>query len=190
MSVQIEKKYLVQSLKWRVELGVWEVVFFPVPEEIVYYFLVYFEIVQISSMYHSLNKRVWFTIILLSRKESLTLFQIWFFYYTFTYFVPFGVIENRVTKVKSKYFNGKCAEAWLFEKFIFELDSSSYSFKITYILLRQVISLKKMVVSSAKLIILISWSSICIPLIILLALMKLANTSATIMYKSIENKRP
>ena len=79
LSVQIEKKYLVQSSKWRVEIGVWEVVFFPVPEEIVNYFLVYFEIVQISSMYHSLNKRVWFTIIFLSRKESLTLFQIWFF---------------------------------------------------------------------------------------------------------------
>ena len=26
--------------------------------------------------------------------------------------------------------------AWLFEKFIFELDACSYSFKITYILLR------------------------------------------------------
>ena len=31
-------KYLVQSPKWRVELGVWEVVFFLVPEEIVYSF--------------------------------------------------------------------------------------------------------------------------------------------------------
>ena len=53
------------------------------------------------------------------------------FHYTFTYFAPFGVIENRVTKVNSKYFNGNCAEAWLFEKFIFELVASSYSFKIT-----------------------------------------------------------
>ena len=141
-------------------------------------------------MYHSLNKRVWFTIILLSRKESLTLFQIWFFTIPSLILFHFGVIENRVTKVKSKYFKGNYAEAWLFEKFIFELDSFSYSFKMTYILLRQVISLKKMVVSSAKLIILISRSFFCIPLIILLALMKLANTSATIMYKSIENKHP
>ena len=117
-------------------------------------------------------------------------FQIWIFCCTFTYFVSFGVIENRVTKVNFKYFNGNFAEAWLFEKFIFELDVSSYSFKITCILSRQVISLKKMVVLSAKFTILISWSPICIPLILLLALMKLASTSAAIMYKSIENRHP
>ena len=35
-------KYLVRPSKWRVELGVWEVVFFPVPEEIVYSFLNFF----------------------------------------------------------------------------------------------------------------------------------------------------
>ena len=48
----------------------------------------------------------------------------------------------------------------------FELDTSSYSFKITCILLKQVISLKKRVVSSAKFTILISWSPICISLIL------------------------
>ena len=31
-----------------------------------------------------------------------------FFCCTFTYFVPFGVIENRVTKINFKYFNGNC----------------------------------------------------------------------------------
>ena len=152
------------------------------------FFLVYFGIVQIWPMYHSLDKRVWFTIIFLPLKESLTLFQIWIFYYTFTYFVPFGVIKNRVTKVNSKYFNGNFAEAWLFEKFIFELDASSYSFKITCILLRQVISLKKMVVSWAKFTILISCSPICILLILLLAWIKLASSSAAIIYKSIGNR--
>ena len=60
MSLCLE--YLVQSSKWRVELGVWEVVFFPVPEEVVYPFLVYFGIVQIWPMYHSLDKKVWITI--------------------------------------------------------------------------------------------------------------------------------
>ena len=58
------------------------------------------------------------------------------------------------------------------------------------ILSRQVISLKKMMVSSAKFTILISWSPVCIPLILLLALMKLASTSAAIMCKSIENRHP
>ena len=30
-------------------------------------------------MYHSLDKKIWFTIIFLSLKESLALFQIWIF---------------------------------------------------------------------------------------------------------------
>ena len=54
-----------------------------------------------------------------------------------------------------------------FEEFIFELDASSYSFKITCIMLRQVISLKNMLVSSTKFTILISWFPICIPLILI-----------------------
>ena len=45
-----------------------------------------------------------------------------------------------------------------------------------------------MVMLSAKLTILISWSPICIPLILSLVLMKLASTSAAIMYNSMENK--
>ena len=31
-------------------------------------------------MYHGLEKRIWFTIIILPLNESLTLFQIWFFF--------------------------------------------------------------------------------------------------------------
>ena len=50
-------------------------------------------------MSHSLDKRIWFTIIFLLLKKSLTLFQIWIFFHTFTYFFPFRVIENRVTKI-------------------------------------------------------------------------------------------
>ena len=59
-------------------------------------------------MYHSLEMIIWFLIISLPLKESLALFRIWTFCYTFTYFVPFGVIENRFTKFKFKYFNGNC----------------------------------------------------------------------------------
>ena len=91
-------KYLEQWSKWRAELGVWEVVFFTVPEQIVCYFFVYFGLVQIWKMYHSLDKRVWFTIIFLPVKESLTLFQISIYYYAFNYFALFGVIKNKVTK--------------------------------------------------------------------------------------------
>ena len=55
---------------------------------------------------------------------------------------------------------------------------------------RQAISHKKVVVSSAKFTILISWSPICIPLIILSVLMKLASTSIAIMYNSMESRHP
>ena len=137
-------------------------------------------------MYHSFDKRVWLLFMFLPPKESLTLFQMDFFCYTFTYFIRFGVIKNRVSKINYRYFHGNSDQfippgwsilflyapaykAWLFEKFTFDLDTSSYRFKITCILLRQVIPLKKMVVSSAKFTILILWSPICIPLFLLLA---------------------
>ena len=48
----------------------------------------------------------------------------------------------------------------------------------TFLNVLQVISLKKMVVLSVKFTILISWSPICIPLILLSVLMRLASTSA------------
>ena len=79
---------------------------------------------------------------------------------------------------------------WLFENFIFELETFSYSFKITYILLRQVISSKKMVMSSAKFTNLISWFPICTPLIPLSASMKLASTSVSIIYITNERGHP
>ena len=65
--------------------------------------------------------------------------------------------------------------------------SFSYSLKITCILLRQVISLKKMVVLSVTFTIVISWSAICIPLILLSAIMRWASTSATILFNSFES---
>ena len=80
--------------------------------------------------------------------------------------------------------------AWLFEKFIFELKAYSYSFKITCILLRQVISPEKMVMSSAKFTNLISWSPICTPFIPLLPSMKLTSTSAAIKCNTNESVHP
>ena len=103
-------KYLLRPCKWRVELGICFFLFqrklyilFSIP------FLIYFGIVKIWPMYHNLEKRISFTIIFLPLKEGLTLFQIRIFFqvsYTFTYFVPFGVIKNRVIKINFKYFNG------------------------------------------------------------------------------------
>ena len=85
-----------------------------------------------------------------------------------TFFVPIGVIKDRTTKMYPKYFNGNvtillscfinpflydpACKPWIFEKFIFELEAS-HSFKITCILVRQAILLRKLVVSSATFIV-------------------------------------
>ena len=54
----------------------------------------------------------------------------------------------------------------------------------------QVISFKKMVVLSAKFTIVIPWSLICICLIVLSALKKLAGTSEAILYNNMESRHP
>ena len=76
-----------------------------------------------------------------SQRESHSVPDMDFFCYTFTYFVLFGVIDNRVAKVEFKYFNESfdhficpgslilflyppAHKAWRFKKFIFELDAS------------------------------------------------------------------
>ena len=81
-------------------------------------------------------------------------------------------------------------KVWLFEKFIFQLESFWVNYKFNSILVKQLKSLKKMVVSSAKFTILISWSPICIPLILVSSLMKIASTLTTIMYNNIESGQP
>ena len=65
-------KYLVHSSKWRVEPGVWGVVFSSCSRgNCIFFFGIFW------SMYHSLDKRVWLLITFLPLKENLTLFQIW-----------------------------------------------------------------------------------------------------------------
>ena len=123
----------------------------------------------------------------------------------YDYFVPFGVIENKFTKIKFKSVNGnRDYSSWLawwilflyalphkgldfWKNYLWISLSFSYSLKITCILLGQVISLRKMVVLSVKFTILISWSSICIPLILLSALMRLASTSAAVLYNNLDS---
>ena len=90
-----------------------EVAFFPVPEEIVYSFLnflfdIFWNSINLNSieLYKGFCLRLSFY--LLPLKESLTLFHIRIFCYTFTFFVLFGVVECTVTKINFKYFNGNC----------------------------------------------------------------------------------
>ena len=117
-----------------------------------------------------------------------------------TYFVPIGVIKDRITKMYPKYLNGKlwpyhlscfinsflydsANKAWLFENFIFDLEAF-YSFKFTGILVKQIISLKKNGGAISKTCCLILWSPICTPLIFVPASVKMAGTSATVTYNS------
>ena len=161
-------------------------------------------------MYHSLEKTrifLWLSFYLLKSVSLCSRYG--FFCYTFTYFVPFGVIKNRVTKISFKYFNGNCdyssCPGWrilflsapaykglaFWKSYLWFIFAFSYTFKIICILLQQIISLlKKMVVFSAKYTILISCFPICIPLVLLSTLMKLASTSATILCNGIDNRRP
>ena len=88
-------------------------------------------------MSHSLDNRIWFIIISLSLKDSLTLLDIWIFF-MLSIILSWLEISNLEVSLS--------------------LDASSYSFKIFCIMLRQVISIKKMVISSAKFNFLISWS--------------------------------
>ena len=68
----------------RGELGVLEVNFFFVPEEILYCFLISFlinfQIVYILPMYQSLQFRIWFKILCFHFKDILILFQILIFF--------------------------------------------------------------------------------------------------------------
>ena len=129
----------------------------------------------------------------------------WYPFVHYDYFVPFGVIKNKLTKIKFKYFNGNCDYSswpgwWLlflyalphkgltfWKNYLWTNLSFSYSLKITCILLRQVISLKEMVVLWVKFTIIISWSPICIPLILLSALTRLASTSAAVLYNNLHS---
>ena len=80
-------------------------------------------------------------------------------------------------------------KASLFEKLIFELEAS-YSFKITCILVRQLLSLKKIGAVIIKIYCLASWSPICTPLILLSVSMKMASTSTTVIYNSMRVETP
>ena len=119
------------------------------------------------------------------------------------FLVPIGVIKDRITKTYPKlYQNGKlwsyylscftksflydpANTVWFFEKFIFELEAF-YSFKITSILIRHVISPKENGDVTIKIYCLILWSPISIPLIFVSTSVKMVGTSATVTYNSMQ----
>ena len=90
--------------------------------------------------------------------------------------------DHTICPVLLIFLDDPANKAWLYEKFIFDLEAF-YSFKFTGILVSQVISLKKNGGVISK-ICLILWSPICTSLILASASVKMAGTSATVTYNS------
>ena len=130
------------------QIGSWAIVF---PSS----FMINFRTVYIWYIYQSLDKRIWFAILFqenlqwlilsqlelprteLPKSTSTILMEMW--QYHFSCFINCFLYDP-------------ACKPWFFERFIFELEAS-YSIKVTCILVRQVILLRKLVVSSAKFIV-------------------------------------
>ena len=130
------------------QIGSWAIVF---PSS----FMMNFRIVYIWPIYQSLDKRIWFTILFQENLQWIILSQLELSRTELSKCTPSILMEmwpcHLSCFINSFLYYSAC-KAWLFEKFIFELEAS-HCFKITYILVRQVILLRKLVVSSAKFIV-------------------------------------
>ena len=136
-------------------------------------------------------------------KVSRILFQIWIFFVKRSYGVPqFQLSLDRITKIYSSYFDEElwpghlpwfissiflclAHKIWLLEKFIFELEAFSQNLEINSVLVWQLKSLNKMVVSSVCFMV-----SYLNTFNLLSASMKIASTSAAIMHNKIESVQP
>ena len=129
----------------RYQIGSWANVF---PSS----FMINFRIVYIWPIYQSLDKRIWFTVLFQENLQWFILFKLWLTRIELSKCTPRFLMEMwpyHLSCFVNFFLYDPACKAWLFEKFIFELEAS-YSFKIICILVRQVIFLKKMVVPSAK----------------------------------------
>ena len=131
-------KNLVRPSKWRVELGVWEVAFFPFPDEIVCSFFNFlFDIFWNSTNLAYVTQLGEDDLVCDYLKRVSACFVYGLFYCTFIYFVPFGLIENRVTKSNLSilmeivtipvvlvdqfhFYMHQPIKTWLFKKIIFD----------------------------------------------------------------------
>ena len=132
----------------RYQIGSWANVF-PIS------FMINFRIVYIWPIYQSLEKRIWFTILFQVNLQWFILSKFWLSRIELSKSTPSFLMEmwpyHLSCFINSFLYDPAC-KAWLFEKFIFELEAS-YSFKITCILVRQIILLRKLVMPSAKFIV-------------------------------------
>ena len=154
--------------------------------------MINFRVVYIWPIYQSLEKRIWFTILFQENLQWLILYQLELSRTELPKCTPSILMEmwpyHLSCFINSFLYDPAC-KAWLFEKLIFE-PVASYSFKVTCILVRQVILLRKLGGVISKIYCLVSWSPICTPLILLSALMKMASTSTTVIYNSMRVETP
>ena len=117
-------------------------------------FLIFWNSINLAYVSQLGNEDLVSDYIFTSQRESHSVPDMGFLL-TFNYFVPFGVIENRFTKINFKYFNGNCdyssCPGWwilffymlphkglaIWKNYLWTSLFFSYSLKITYILLRQ-----------------------------------------------------
>ena len=104
-------------------------------------FMINFRVVYIWPIYQSLEKRIWFTILFQENLQWLILYQLELSRTELPKCTPSILMEmwpyHLSCFINSFLYDPAC-KAWLFENFVFELEAS-YSFKITCILVRQVI---------------------------------------------------
>ena len=130
------------------QIGSWAIVF---PSS----FMINFRTVYIWYIYQSLDKRIWFAILFQENLQWLILSQLEISKTELpkcTLSILMEMWPYYLSCFINSFLYGPACKAWLFEKFIFELEAS-YSFKITCILVRQVILLRILVMSSAKFIV-------------------------------------
>ena len=107
--------------------------------------MINFRIVYIWSIFQSLDRRIWFTILFQENLQRHILSQLELSRTELLKYTPSILMEMwpcHLSCFINAFLYHPACKAWLFEKFIFELEAS-YSFKITCILVRQVIPLKK-----------------------------------------------
>ena len=169
---------------------------------------IYFGVVNILPTYCSFDQRIWFTVISFFSNRTVFCSKYKFPLLKLSYILSQSLLSwTELPKCTPTVFMENCNQVfcldlsilfsyapvqkiWMtFEMFIFE-EAFSHYFKINYFLVRQLKSLKKMEVSSAKFTILISWSPICMSLILVSASMKTESTSATMMHGNIESRQP
>ena len=144
VSMSIIPCSLIQMESWARFLGD---VFFPLPEEIEYSFLLYFGIVQIwlkGFEWEGLVCDYLFN----SQRESHSVLDMDFFLLLYLHLfcsiwtsilMEILIISFVLFNQFYFYMHQPMLKAWLFEKLIFELGASSYSLKVTCMLLWQVI---------------------------------------------------